>query len=137
MSDKSTIEGVDVKSTDGEKIITIVNGLARSVQPLRVFPGLLDTEIISAAIAFAGCIHGELIALGLMDEGSDQGPEQIKLVTHNYMAGVEAGKAKIATVKAKQAERGEDQTGFEAPSFDDIIATLVVQPNGKRVKVEG
>jgi hypothetical protein len=105
------VESVDVGSTGGELIIQLINLMGKVLNPLRIAPGVIDTEIMTAAVTYAGCVHGELIAMGLMDEGTQSGDEAVRMFLHNYGAGVDAGKAKVARVKEQHDAKASEQEG--------------------------
>lgn len=99
---KSNIESVGLATQSGEMIVNLINLFGKMTGPLRVAPGVIDTELMTAAVTFAGCIHGELIAMGMMDKETREDDKQTEMLVHNYRAGIDAGIAKVDRLKANR-----------------------------------
>lgn len=74
--------------------IELVNMLVTVCSPLRnQAPGVIDGPLITALATYAGCIHGELLAMGMAPEVTEAGLN--KLLLTNFQSGAIAGKRKV------------------------------------------
>lgn len=103
------LETVDM-SKDGvaqSSMFMLVNHVMQSLANHRKaaassgIPVQMDSSIMSALVVAAGCIHGELVAAGMVEDNIGEDDMRTMLVG-NFLAGSDAGRAKVERLKAER-----------------------------------
>ena len=99
-----------------EATFEVINLLAEVFSHLRSDETAPDMEsvIITALVSYAGCLHGEMLALGLVGELTDDAVT--KLLLHNFRMGTKAGQAKVARIAEDVKAEGMAQSGQGQPT---------------------
>lgn len=119
------------QSADVKLVECVANTVLETVRPYRaVEPPMTDGIVMTALIASAGVIHGELMEIGVVPDMTDEA--KMELLMGNFASGVEVGRDHVRQLRDRKvkdaAEAAEaERAAIVAKAANDLAAGKVTK----------